>query len=160
MNQPNTPNRVSTNLRCWAVPAILLTLLWLPSGCFTMPDATGEILELSVTPTRVCIDRDQNIRITFKARSSNQQCVLIYLNDHEILNRGLDGPVDGEVKRCGTAEWGETYTLSLKRVFGDNIPPDIKVRIELPLPAETAHYVPGGKLLDKRETSIVTALCN
>jgi hypothetical protein len=93
----------------------------------------GEFISLTADPSVVCINTGiPVVRITFRAKSSNHQCVIIRVNNQTIIS-GFESPISSLVgqNRCGDEEWGETYGFSLNDLFGNNIPPTVTITAEL-----------------------------
>ena len=138
---------------------IMLLFVSVLGGCasHTPPKPTGKITKFTVTPEKVCINEDTNVRVTFKADSSSNQCVKLFLNDEAIISGFAGGPVSDPINRCGSGNWGETYTFDLKDVYNANIPPTIHVRLELA--EQTATGLSSSSVLDQEEIEITTNIC-
>lgn len=114
----------------------------------------GEFLKFGAEPSVVCVNFGVPVvRVSFTAKSDNKQCVDILINDEPVVA----AISDINQNRCGRDEWGETYTFSLRDIFGNNIPPSIRI---------TGKLFTGGlsttaqqTLLDSTSTVITTRIC-
>jgi len=114
----------------------------------------GEFLTFGAEPSVVCVNFGvPTLRVGFTAKSDNNQCVDILVNDRAVVA----AISDINQNRCGSGEWGETYTFSLRQIFGNNIPPTIRI---------TGKLFTGGlsttaqqTLLDTASTTISTQVC-
>lgn len=144
---------------------LVLVGVCITSGCVwsRTQSPSGSFSSFDVSPEIVCINQGLPIvSISFRAKSSNRQCVQLKVNGVEITgNREVFREA---VNVCGEGEWGETYRFSLASLYNNNIPPEIRVRIELyersgqswPPPPEA--WDPSG-ILAKAEKTIITKNC-
>ena len=120
--------------------------------------SNGEILLLDASPSPVCVNIGLPIvRIGFRARSSDQQCVRIAINGEALVSpfRSPEPGIVGQ-NRCGEGEWAETYTFSLSTFFGNNIPPTVEITAELDDGGAVTAPI---TILDSARTAITTTTC-
>jgi hypothetical protein len=123
------------------------------------PKPKGDFISFGCEPSVICINQGVPIvRVSFRAKSSNTQCVNIMVNGVSIVSP-FNSPISSITgqNRCGSGEWGETYSLSLSELFGNNIPPTITVTGELKTGgAVTANQT----ILDTATAQVASRVCD
>lgn len=123
-------------------------------------EPTGEFLSFDAAPSPVCVNIGIPIvRISFRAKSSTNQCVTITINGTTLVSAfvspepGIQG-----ANRCrgegGAEEWGEEYAFSLNTIFGNNIPTSVTINGKL-----HSFSINPETVFDTRERSVTTQTC-